>query len=373
MATKLKAASASQEAATKLRELERKRQDLYRRKNIVGSTPHRKDFTVEVLVSCASGTASVDLTYLVGGASWEPLYEIRSDEAGGVELAMLATVRQSTGEPWKDARLALSTAVPRQNATPPEVQQLNVRVQERKEEKKVLVRRDERVEHAQAGGAPAAAPGGGRLAAEDQGLSVQLKVPEPVDVLPDGTPVKLQVGAHKLRAQWSMRTVPKLQPHVFRVAELVNTAPFPLLEGSIAVFYKNGFIGNLPLERVPQGGKFTVTFGVEDGFKVKRIVVQEVARDTGFLGSVRRFNYAYRFELKGFRAGAQELQVSEHIPVSEMDDVRVEIDPKTTKGYELEKADGIITWKVKLAKGDEKNVDLVFHVDVPSSYDTGNL
>ncbi len=98
-----------------------------------------------------------------------------------------------------------------------------------------------------------------------------------------------------------------------------------------------------------------------------------MSKDTGFLGTTRRFHYAYRLELANYRPGAEELQVLEHIPVSELDDVHVEIDPKTTGGYELEKADGILTWKLKIPRGETKLVDLIFHVDVPSSYDNGNL
>jgi len=372
-AARVKAAQQAQEAGAKLRTLGQKRADLMRRQQLLQATPQRHDYTVDVLVSCPSGTATVQLSYLVGGASWQPSYELRSGESGSVELTTLAAVSQATGEAWTGARLTLSTAVPRQNATPPEIQPLKVYAEERAEQKKVLVRRDEAAEHAQAPGGGEAAGGRGRLSAEEQGLSVQLKVPEAVDVPADGSPVRLQVATHTLKAQWSNRAVPKLQPYVFRVAEMVNTAPFPLLPGPLSVFHHGGFIGTVPLERVPQGGKMTVTFGAEDGFKVKRLPVKEVQKDTGFLGTTRRFNYAYRLELTSYRPGTEELQVQEHIPVSELDDVHVEIDPKTTAGYELEKSDGILTWKLKMPRGEMKTVDLVFHVDVPSSYDNGNL
>ncbi|HVE88001.1 MAG TPA: mucoidy inhibitor MuiA family protein, partial [Myxococcales bacterium] len=183
----------------------------------------------------------------------------------------------------------------------------------------------------------------------------------------------LQVATHTLKAHWSNRAVPKLQPYVFRVAEMVNTAPFPLLAGPLSLFHKGGFIGTVPLERIPQGGKMTLTFGAEDGFKVKRTVVQEVKRDTGFLGASKRFGYAYRFELSNYRSGAEEIQLSEHVPVSELDDVHVELEPKTTAGYELNKPDGIVTWKVKVPKGETKTVDLLFHVDVPGNYGTEGM
>jgi len=170
----------------------------------------------------------------------------------------------------------------------------------------------------------------------------------------------------------STRPSPKLYPVVFRVARLTNTAPFPLLPGAVDAFRQTGFLGRQPLERVAQGAPFELTFGIEEGLRVERQVVEEVARDSGFFGGKRRFNYAYRFEVANYRKGPEELEVAEHVPVSELEDVKVELDTKkTTAGYALDATDGIATWKLKLAPAEKRTVDLVFHVDVPSSYDSG--
>jgi hypothetical protein len=59
--------------------------------------------------------------------------------------------------------------------------------------------------------------------------------------------------------------------------------------------------------------------------------------------------------------------------VSELDDVKVDLEQESTAGYTLAAEDGIATWKVKLAPGERRTVDLAFHVDAPSSYETGGL
>ena len=68
-----------------------------------------------------------------------------------------------------------------------------------------------------------------------------------------------------------------------------------------------------------------------------------------------------------------ELEVADHLPVSELDDVKVELESQTTPGYQLDAPDGIATWKLKLAPAEKKKLELAFHVDVPSSYDSGGL
>jgi uncharacterized protein (TIGR02231 family) len=368
------AASSEVAAASKLRELQRRIEELRRKRGELDQANLRRSYRVEVLAGCEAGeTAHVELSYLVGGASWEPTYEARADEKGGrVELSMFATVRQATGEDWKNAQIVLSTAVPRSDATPPEVRTLRVGALEKKPEKKVLVRRDEEQRHADAAGASGEA-GDEALRVEAQGLSVQLKVREPADLAGDGTPARLFVGSHKLGATYAYRTIPKLLPYVFRVADVVNTAPFPLLPGPLDAFRRSGFIARTPLERVPEGGKFQLSFGLEDGFKVKRHVLEEIQRDSGIFGQNKRFRYAYRFEIKNHLDRAETVELSDHIPVSELDDVNVAIEDRTTKPAELNKQDGIVTWKVTVPARGEKNVDLAFHVQVPGSYDSGGM
>jgi len=372
LGSRMRAAAEQESYAAKLRVTSRTLAEVKTKEVRTMAASERIDRSVEVQLDCPAGTqARVELTYLVGGASWQPAYEARADEQGrAVELSTYATVKQSTGEDWKDAKLVLSTAVPDENATPPELRPLQVYTEERKEERKVLVRRDEYQEHAQAG---ATTPSGGEsLRTTAQGLSVQLAVPDQADVPGDGSEVRLRVARTRLQASFAWRSIPKLYPVVFRVARLTNTAPFPLLPGAVDAFRQTGFLGRQPLERVAQGAPFELTFGIEEGLRVERQVVEEVARDTGLFGGKRRFNYAYRFEVANYRKGPEELEVAEHVPVSELEDVKVELDTKkTTAGYALDATDGIATWKLKLAPAEKRTVDLVFHVDVPSSYDSG--
>jgi uncharacterized protein (TIGR02231 family) len=242
---------------------------------------------------------------------------------------------------------------------------------ERQPPKKVIVGRQEYQAHAEttkgeAGGLA------GRLRASDQGLSVQLAVPDKADVAGDGTPARLEVGRVTLKAPLRLRTVPKSAPFVFRVAEAVNSAPLPLLPGPIDVFRGGDFVARYDLERVPQGGRFDLTFGLEEAVKVKRVVVEELKRDEGILGPSRRRRFAYRFEVVNHLGRAEEVELSEHVPVSELDDVKVGIDPKSTSGWNLRAEDGIVTWKVKLAPGEKRVVELRYFVDVPAAYDAGS-
>ncbi|HZS37011.1 MAG TPA: mucoidy inhibitor MuiA family protein [Polyangia bacterium] len=380
LAARQKAALQHVAAQARIRELDHQLDDLSRRRARLAESAARREYLAEVLVACPVGqSARVELTYLVGGASWQPAYEARADESeGAVDLSTFALVRQSTGENWTQAKVVLSTAVPRQDATPPELQPLQLWAEERSPERKVLVRREEYHEHSESSGEtskPAATPGpkDGRMQVAEQGLSVQLSVPEPADIAGNDTPARLFVGTTHLKAKFALRAVPKMMPFAFRVADLENSAPYPLLPGALDAFRKNGMIARYQLERVAEGEPFHLTFGVDDAVRVKRVVLQEVQRDAGFLGSTRRFWFQYRYELANYQSRDQELEISDHVPVSELKDVKVYIDAKTTGGYDNRAEDGIVTWRLKLKAGEKRNVELAFHIDAPSSYDSGSM
>ncbi len=373
--TRLRAVSEVAAHSARQRELQRALESLRAREAWLVASSDRLERRVEVRLACRSGNARVSLRYLVGGAGWTPVYEARADEAHRrVRFSTFATVHQATGEDWSGASLVLSTALPRANASPPVLQPLTLRAQERAPERKVLVRREEYREHAEAPGAGGSAESEGAVRAASQGLSVQLVVPGKAEVPGNGSSVRLLVARTWLEAAFSWRAVPKLHPVFFRVARLVNGGAFPLLPGPVDVFRSSGFIGRQNLERVAQGAPFSLSFGLEESLRIERLVVEEVSRDSGFLGSHRRFRYAYRFKVANQLPRAETVEIAEHIPVSELDDVKVELDSKrTSEGFSLEAADGIVSWKVKLAPAEQRSLDLAFHVDVPASYDSGGM
>lgn len=367
LSARLKASRETSATDGKLRELEATHSDLRRREAALGAAGQRKEYVAEVIVSC-TGRVRVELTYLVGGAHWAPAYEARLGDGGAVDLSTFGTITQTTGEDWKDARITLSTAVPRQNATPPDIAPLKVWADERKPPRKALVSRSELQRHAEQP-VNVGAAGGARLAVADQGVSVTMTITEPADVAGDGSPARLLVARTRLPGQVHYRSAPKFMPFVFRVADVTNAAPFPLLPGPLDAFRKGDFLGRYGLERVATGERFTLTFGVEESMKVKRTIVEEVQRDKGLTGGMRHHRYEYKLEAGNTLPRAEEVELTEQVPVSELDDVRVVIDGRTTGGFVQKKDDGLVTWRLKLGAGEKRELRLVFRIEAPASYE----
>ncbi|MBJ6764659.1 mucoidy inhibitor MuiA family protein [Myxococcaceae bacterium JPH2] len=329
----------------------------------------RGEYRVEVRLTCpAASRPHVELSALLGGVSWVPTYEARADEAHQrVELTTLATVRQETGLDWTGARIFISTALPSEDATPPAQRPIYLMADRQPETQPMLVWRESTPQHAEVA-SPTPASDGTGLRVIDQGLSVQWEALEATTIPGDGTAVRVPLGRHVLAAEFSWRTVPQQRPIIYRVARMTNTTPFALLSGQVSVFRDSAFLGRHSLGRVSTGAPFELTFGQDEGLRVQRTVMAEVRNPLGPFSRTARFRYAYRFQLTNLHPSPETVVLSEHVPVSELEDVTVELEPQSTPGYSLAKVDGIAEWKVPLAPGETRTVDLLFHIEAPFNY-----
>jgi uncharacterized protein (TIGR02231 family) len=323
---------------------------------------------VEVRGVCPAGGGRprIALRYVALGASWEPAYEARAAGAPGpVELVSYAAVRQLTGEDWEGVPIALSTARPGEAATPPALAPIVVYAVPDEAPPRLVAGAEA------ATPPPSAAPvdEGEAESPRGRGIAVELAVPGASRVPADGRAVRLLVGRTRHDARLRLRAIPKLSAAVFRVAALVNVAPHPLLPGRIDVFLGGAFLGAQRLEEdVPRGGRLTIGFGVDERVRADRLVVREVERAAGLFGGARHHQFAYRFELASHLPHVEEVELVDHLPVSELDGVRVVVEPSTTAGHGVDPREGFVSWRLALRPGEARIVDLAFRVEVPGAY-----
>ena len=86
----------------------------------LGFNPQREVYNATVLVRCRTSSVPATLSYVVPQANWKPEYDLQYSQKEGKALIRTAvTIRQSTGEDWKNAKLILSTAQPRLGSRAP--------------------------------------------------------------------------------------------------------------------------------------------------------------------------------------------------------------------------------------------------------------
>ncbi|MFW6061750.1 MAG: mucoidy inhibitor MuiA family protein, partial [Planctomycetota bacterium] len=111
---------------------------LQRHKQRLTSDSSRTAREAVVFVNADRANAQLRLRYLVRNASWSPSYTARANGEGGqVELTYLASVRQQSGENWKNVRMTLSTATPNLAAEPPTLDPMELNLVQQSQQQQV--------------------------------------------------------------------------------------------------------------------------------------------------------------------------------------------------------------------------------------------
>jgi uncharacterized protein (TIGR02231 family) len=393
-------AAASQglrETTAHRRDLEKELTKLRKELEQQRSAQPRERYAVTVDVDVlGQGEFELEVTYVVRGAGWQPLYDVRLDEKTGEEnpdvaLTYLGQVTQRTGEDWQEVALSLSTAKPALATTLPELRPWYVSVpappppRAAPAAKRAPAMPARFAPAAAEVSAPAMALTGMAMEAEEAepvemeaitaeveetGAALTFRVLKPATIPSDGSPHKTTVAALSLTPRLDYVAVPKLVSQAYRRATVTNDTDYVFLPGPANVFCGGEYVGTTTLATivpgqepgaVAPGQEFRVFLGVDERIKVSReLVASEV--DKRFIGDKRRLHYAYRIKVQNLRDGREKVIVSDQIPVAKHEEIKIKLDmaePKPTKQTEL----GILEWELELEPGEKRAIRFDFNVE----------
>jgi uncharacterized protein (TIGR02231 family) len=342
----------------------------------VGGAGERAYRTAAVTVACrALPQVTATVSYVIGGAGWQPEYDVDVTPRGraktgpaAARLTVGALLHQATGEDWTNVRVMLSTARPKLGSEAPQPAPLVIDGYEQARAK-VLVQAQERREQLEAGGGGGKQAGPQAAALDDKGNAFVLTLPHPVTVIADGRPVWAPVDVVETQASVKLVATPKLDEHVYQIASLKNPAAYPLLEGRVRSYRSGSYVGDSRLRHQGVGAPFEVSLGIDEELKVERKTLDDKDKSAGFLSSTKHIVRGYRNKLTNRTAGPETIELRENIPVSKIDDVKVELLGKTTTGgYQLDAARGFVTWTISLVSGEWRNVDLAYAIHLPDDW-----
>ena len=165
-------------------------------------------------------------------------------------------------------------------------------------------------------------------------------------------------------------TTPKIDEQVYQIASLSNPAGYPLLEGRARSYRNGSYVGDTRLSHLGVGAPFEISLGVDDELQVKSSTLDDKDVAAGFFSSTKHLVRAHRTRLTNQAAGPETIELREQIPVSKIEDVRVELLGKATSGgYQLDGPRGFVTWSVRLVRGEWRDVDLGYAIHLPDSWD----
>ena len=377
------------DAQVKMRTIDRQIEDLEKKlARLSPSEQARTEVRVHV-EALAPLDADVVVRYQVPSASWTPLYDARlqtGDKTNAPTLSMIrrAEIRQSSGEPWDNVAMTLSTTRPNASAAIPDLRPITVDFQEPLPPRPMA-------------GAPAPAPmkrmaepeammDGDQMvmaeAAPPEAIAVETRQAEAI-VMPfqavfavpgrsgvpnTGEAKRVQLLTEKLEPQLSIKTVPREDTKAYLYATLVLPAGTPMLAGPVSLFRDGTFVGTHALPMVSPGEKHELGFGADDLIRVKHSLVEEKRGETGLISTSRTDVRIFKISVKNLHERTIKVTVLDQMPVSNNADIKVEATggatPTTTN---VDDKRGVVAWDLTVDPDDEEVVDFGYRVVWPSA------
>lgn len=328
---------------------------------------------IEIDVDAAASLSAAELVieYTVPNALWRPFHtaELKTAEkrAAGLRFSSQAAVWQNTGEDWIDCELSFSTARSSLGHEPPKLvdDKLNAR---KKDQRVVVEAREVAVSHAGLGrgGGGGGPPVGVSLPGVDDGGDVQtLRSQGKVTVLSDGRPSFIPVFDFESDAITSLVVMAELETAgtgggAFFKSTQQHTGIKPILAGPVELVRSSGFVGTTSTLYVAPGERFALGFGPDHDVRVQRTVDSEEAVDE--IDQWKRRTVQVSIFLSNLAADEKQLEISERIPVSEIEQVKVTLVADKTSGAPELNEHGMLTWKMALPASGRLRLQLVYVV-----------
>jgi uncharacterized protein (TIGR02231 family) len=380
------------ESQVKIRETDRKITELQGKLNALA--PIRQERT-EVAVAVTAGAdleADLIVKYQVPSASWTALYDARLSTGGKaappkLDLTRRAAIQQTTGEPWTNVTLALSTTRPTVGASAPELRTMTVDYmpdapppmaqaapapvarQMMKARRDEGLAQDQMAAGAMAAPEPVMAEATTRNAAVVQApFQAVYGVPGRASVEPTGEIKNVQLMEESIEPQLLVRTVPKLDAKAFLYAKLILPKSSAVLPGAVSLFRDGTFVGTGKLPLLAPGEEHELGFGADDSIRVKHAIAEDKRGEKGLISSSKTDTRNYKLTVKNLHQRAMNIVVFDHVPVSQQQDIKVTMTakPQPTK-TDVDDKRGVLAWESKLEPDAEQVIEIGYQVVWPGA------
>ncbi|MFP4557065.1 MAG: DUF4139 domain-containing protein [Bacteroidales bacterium] len=322
-----------------------------------------------VTVSANKATnAKITVSYYTTSASWNPMYDIRTDGFGEpVELILKASARNITGEDWSDTKFTFSTGQPTLGATPPTINPWFLRpiaappvssmpqtYSNRDRAEPELLAQDEITEHA--GSSADYTVKQDAITATDYSLPVNYQLESGKD------PLIVEIEKQQLEAAYEYFAIPKKSFNAYLLAKIPNTEQLNLLSGKASIYLEGAYTGSANLSSSMSADTLLLPLGVDKAIKVERVRIKDY-KSKKFIGSKVEETVGWDINIRNGKRVPVKIKISDQIPVST--DRSISVEPEETTDGDINKDTGMVTWILNLKSSEKRTLKLGYKVQYP--------
>jgi uncharacterized protein (TIGR02231 family) len=346
------------------------------------ATPPKKLEVRIDLNADAAAPALLRVTYAVRGARWTPAYDARLDTAGkdgkpSLELIRRAEIVQTTGEDWADVALAVSTVRTAQGGSAPDLRPLIVRYPAPAAPPRPVagMMRDQLASNSttQEGEARSLDKARPKQAEEQQaaldanGFQVVFRIPGRIAVPAGQGSKSFRIASATIAPELMVHAVPALAETAFLQASFKHAEDAPLLPGRVSIYRDGVFVGRSPMVLAAKDEVVRLGFGADEKVKVARTVVRRIEGTAGLIGSSKTDEREFKTVIRNAHAFAIRVAIEDQLPVSETEDIQVEMLPVTTPPTvrDLRDRRGVMEWAFEAKPGEPREIKFGWRVRWP--------
>jgi uncharacterized protein (TIGR02231 family) len=367
--------TAVRDAERQQRELDRQIARLEQDRTI--KPPNKLEVRVDLAAANAT-KARLKVTYAVRNARWAPLYDARLDTGArdrkpALELVRRAEITQTTGEDWSNVALSVSTVRTARGGNSPELNSLIVQYPQplgalapaspMMDAAKPFARSAAKVSE------PAPQQAEERQAlAEIGGFQVLFKIQGRVSVGASEGAKSLRISTATIAPDLVVRSAPVLDPTAFLEASFRQNEDAPLLPGRVAIYRDGVFIGRGQMKPASKDETVRLGFGADDKVKIERAVLNRNEGSAGLIVTTSKTDErSFKTTVRNGHDFPIHVAIEDRLPVSENEDIQVEMLPSTTPptASNLRDRRGVLEWAFEAKPGEARDIAFAWRVRWP--------
>ncbi|MBR1091130.1 mucoidy inhibitor MuiA family protein [Bradyrhizobium manausense] len=373
--------TAVRDATRKMREIDRQIAQLEAERK--ATPPSKLEVRIDV-ASAAATKATLRVTYAVRNARWLPLYDARldtgtKDRKPQLELVRRAEVTQSTGEDWSNVALGVSTVRIARGGSAPELGSLVAQypqvpkpmaagaMQDRMPSAAPVIRQVQSPAMAKVADALERADEQ-QATAEIGGFQATFKIPGRVSLGAAEGAKSLRIASMSVPADLAVRAAPVQDPTAFLEASFKQTDDATLLPGKVAIYRDGVFIGRGKLSASAKDDIVRLGFGADDKVRIERAVLKRNEGSAGLLVTTSKTDErAFKTTVRNGHDFPIHVAIEDQLPVSEVEDIVVEMLPATTPptAKDIRDKRGVLEWSFDAKPGEVRDINFAWRIRWP--------
>lgn len=193
-------------------------------------------------------------------------------------------------------------------------------------------------------------------------LGYEFEIKQPYTVASDGKSVMAEIGRFDLPAAYTYQSTPKIDKDAFLVAEAVDWEKLNLLQGEANVYFENTFVGKSILDPNQTSDTLRFSMGRDRNIRIERTKENDYSSRRA-IGSNQTQTTGWKYVVRNTRSEPVVLTLADQLPVSRNSVITVTAEELS--GGQLDKESGIVTWKMELRPGEQRELKLRYAVKYP--------